>query len=198
MSKAHSLILRVVGFALLISTEAFLMQGQSVPVQRTPIPFEILQHVTLASASSVSPAVPVAEDASSILAPEPAGAKENSAAAVASERKSWSMAANRPPSPAVSPTFSRSYFLLNGLHLGLALFDVELTQHCIADHHCGEGNPIMPASHAGQLGISFGMFAYAAGTSYWLKKHHSRYWWIAPAAGIVGHSVGVSTGLEHR
>lgn len=30
------------------------------------------------------------------------------------------------------------YFLLNGTHLGMAVFDVEMTQRCIADHHCRE------------------------------------------------------------
>jgi len=197
MSKAHGLILALVGFALLISTEATFLQGQSVPAQQTPIPFEEFQHATQAPAWSIRTAVPAAEGDSGIQAPELAGTQENSTALVA-QKMSWSTAARGPSSPVVSHTFSRSYFLLNGLHLGMALFDVELTQNCIADHHCREGNPIMPSSRAGQLGISFGTFAYASGTSYWLKKHHSRYWWIAPAAGIVGHSVGVSTGFEHR
>jgi hypothetical protein len=80
----------------------------------------------------------------------------------------------------------------------MALFDVEMTQHCLADHHCTEGNPIMPSSHAGQLGVSFAMFAYGAGSSYWLKKHHFRLWWTAPVAGIVAHTAGVATGFAHR
>jgi hypothetical protein len=80
----------------------------------------------------------------------------------------------------------------------MAVFDVEMTQHCLADHHCAEGNPIMPSSHAGQLGVSFAMFAYGAGTSYWLKKHHSRFWWTAPVVGIGAHAAGVATGFAHR
>ncbi len=45
--------------------------------------------------------------------------------------------------------------LVNGLQLGMMIFDVEMTQHCIADHHCQEGNPLMPSSHAGQLAVGF-------------------------------------------
>ena len=80
----------------------------------------------------------------------------------------------------------------------MALFDVEMTQHCIADHHCKEGNPMMPSSQAGQLSVSFGTFAYASATSYWLKKHKSRLWALAPTVGITAHSAGVVSGFAHR
>ena len=55
----------------------------------------------------------------------------------------------------VRPSFKRhrtitpSFILLNGLHLGLAVLDVELTQHCIANENCVEGNPLMPSSQKG-------------------------------------------------
>jgi len=93
---------------------------------------------------------------------------------------------------------SPSFFLVNGLHLGMALLDVEMTQHCLADHHCKEGNPLMPSSQAGQLSVSFAAFAYGSGMSYWLKKRHSRFWWTVPTAGIVAHTAGAATGLAHR
>jgi hypothetical protein len=88
-------------------------------------------------------------------------------------------------------------FLMNGLHLGMAVLDVELTQHCIASHECREGNPLMPSSQTGQLSIGIGFVTLGSITSYWLKKHKSPYWWLPPAGGIAGHALGVATGLSH-
>jgi hypothetical protein len=103
------------------------------------------------------------------------------------------------PAPVhISPVFSRSFFLLNSLQLGMAALDVEMTQRCVADNRCKEGNPLMPSTRNGQLGVSVGIAFYAVGTSYWLKKHHSRVWWIVPAAGIAVHSAGVASGLAHQ
>jgi len=88
--------------------------------------------------------------------------------------------------------------LLNGLHLGMAVFDVELTQRCIAIHHCRETNPVLPSSQVGQLSINFAIVAYSSGITYWLKKRKSKVWWLPPSAGAVIHSVGVATGFEHQ
>ena len=89
------------------------------------------------------------------------------------------------------------FFLMNGLHLGMAVLDVELTQRCIASHQCREGNPVMPSSQAGQLSIGIGFATLGSFTSYWLKRHKSSYWWLPPAGGIAGHAVGIATGLSH-
>lgn len=77
------------------------------------------------------------------------------------------------------------------------MFDVEMTQHCIAVHKCREANPVMPSSQAGQLSVNFALVAFQGWSSYWLKKHHSSGWWIPLVAGTVVHSVGVATGFEH-
>jgi len=103
---------------------------------------------------------------------------------------------------AVSPVpehkvLDRNYYLLNGLHLAMGLLDVALTQRCINDHQCTEGNPLMPSSLGGQLSVNFAYFGYAAFFSYNLKKRHSRLWWISPTSGIATHTVGVATGLMH-
>jgi hypothetical protein len=91
----------------------------------------------------------------------------------------------------------RSFLLLNGIHLGLAMFDMGLTQHCIANHQCKEGNPLMPSSTGGRLGVTLGLFASSAGGSYYLKKHRARAWWVLPFTGTVGHTAGVASGLAH-
>ena len=103
------------------------------------------------------------------------------------------------PPVAKSPrTLSRGFFLFNGLHLGMAVLDVEMTQHCIANHHCVEGNPLMPSSHAGQLGVELGLVGYGTFISYKLKKRESRFWVLSPAIGIAAHTAGVATGIVHR
>jgi len=41
-----------------------------------------------------------------------------------------------PPAYKAPRTLSRGFFLMNGLHLGMAAFDVAMSQRCIADHQC--------------------------------------------------------------
>ncbi len=100
--------------------------------------------------------------------------------------------------PAVPRTADSKFFWLNGIQLGMAVFDVEMTQRCIANHHCREANPVMPSSQGGQLSINLALVAYSSGISYWLKKHNSKVWWLPPSAGIGIHSAGVVTGFEHQ
>jgi hypothetical protein len=104
----------------------------------------------------------------------------------------------RIPTPMVRHTFTRSYLVLNGLHLATTILDIEMTQHCIADHHCREGNPLMPSSHVGQLTVGFALVGYGSFISYRLKRHsESRLWWIPPASGIVAHTIGTTSGIAH-
>ena len=93
----------------------------------------------------------------------------------------FSPSASFEPARTVAPRIvDKKYLILNGLHLGMAVFDVEMTQRCIANYTCREGNPLMPSSQAGQLAVDFAYVAYGAGLSRWLKKHKSRMWWLPP------------------
>jgi hypothetical protein len=103
-----------------------------------------------------------------------------------------------PPVPTQPRTLSKGFLLLNGLHLGMAIFDVEMTQHCIANHHCVEGNPLMPSSHAGQLGVNFAIVGYGTFMSYRLKKQERKLWLLSPIVGIAAHSIGVASGFANR
>src|SRR5271154_1181319 len=102
------------------------------------------------------------------------------------------------PLQAVPRTADSKFFWLNGIQLGMAVFDVEMTQRCIASHHCREANPVMPSSQAGRLSLNVALVAYSSGISYWLKKHNSKLWWLPPSAGAAIHSAGVATGFEHQ
>jgi hypothetical protein len=103
-----------------------------------------------------------------------------------------------PPAAKTPRTLSKGFFLLNGMHLGMAVFDVEMTQHCIANHHCVEGNPLMPSSQAGQLGVNFATVGLGAFLSYKMKEQDSGTWAFSPVVGIAAHAVGVATGFAHR
>ncbi|MGP8259833.1 MAG: hypothetical protein ACLQM6_07765 [Acidobacteriaceae bacterium] len=107
----------------------------------------------------------------------------------------------RVPRVTVSRTLDSRYFLLNGLHLTMALLDVVVTQRCIATGQYREGNPLMPSSLGAQLGVDFALVGYGSFVSYKMKKEGFGEWWITPMIGVATHSVGVSIGfndLAHR
>ncbi len=87
------------------------------------------------------------------------------------------------------------FFLVNGLHLGMAALDVALTQHCIAAERCREGNPLMPSSLGGQLAVDGALVTSSALISFHLKKQNSKMWWFSPTIGIGAHAVGAVSGL---
>lgn len=103
-----------------------------------------------------------------------------------------------PPTVKSPRTVSKGFLFLNGLHLGMAIFDVEMTQHCIANGHCSEGNPLMPSSHAGQLSVNLALVGYGTFLSYKFKKHESGLWILSPLAGTAAHTIGVASGFRNR
>jgi hypothetical protein len=90
------------------------------------------------------------------------------------------------------------FFLVNGLHLGLAALDVSLTQRCIANHHCREGNPLMPSSFAGQFALDSAYVVTGAFVSFRLKKQESKLWWLSPVIGISAHTAGAMTAFVNQ
>ena len=92
---------------------------------------------------------------------------------------------------------NRNFYLLNGMHLGMAMLDVGMTQRCMANHTCKEGNPMMPSSLAGQLTVNFAYVGYSSFFSHRLKNRNSRIWWISPMTGTVAHIVGAAASASH-
>ena len=162
---------------------AVAMSGPMCQAQDTSIPFREIQPDAQMFATSAVPAreAAIGRGLGTLSTPSP------SAGSV-----------SLPPAARAPRTLSSGYFLMQGFHLGLAVLDVELTQRCIANHHCVEGNPLMPSSHAGQLGINFALVGYGAFVSYKLKKQDRKLWLLSPTVGIAAHSVGVATGIAHR
>lgn len=194
MRYAHGLAL---GLVFLIWADPSSSQESSSPAVESSTPSQQNPTTTTKREVTVLPGGSAKESSSLSLLAEVSGTK-GTGVVPAAQAYSWSMASSQPVSPVATRTLSPSFFLVNGLHLGMALFDVEMTQHCIANRHCQEGNPLMPSSRAGQIGVSFAAVAYGSSMSYWLKKRHSRYWWTIPTAGIVAHTAGAASGLAHR
>lgn len=151
--------------------------------QQATIPFTQLEKNAQLTASVETPGNEVAISRSNGLA---------AASFSSSSAMTLVPSAHKPPR-----ILDKSYFLINGSHLGLALFDVATTQHCIAAGTCREGNPLMPSSAAGQVGVAFALVGYASFISYKLKKEKSKLWWVSPAIGIGAHAAGVATGFAH-
>lgn len=166
----------VLGLAMAIGSLA-------VSAQDTAIPFKQIEKDAQFSANLMMPPG------------EAAVSRANGGASVSS---SAAVSVFRAPAPVRPQILDKKFFLLNGLHLGMAVLDVSMTQHCIADHHCQEGNPLMPSSLAGQLGVDFAFVSYGTFVSYKLKKHGSKMWWLSPVVGSGAHGAGVASGIVNR
>lgn len=175
---------------------ALLMGGWACCAQQAPVSFRQIQRDAQLSAKLTARI----SDPSNIFS-EPASTNSDSAAeSLITSSAAASAAAGlvRPPVAKASRTLDAHYFLLNSMDLGMAGLDMALTRHCIADHHCGEGNPLMPSSLAGQLSVGIAFVGYDSVSSYWLKKHQSHLWWVPPFVGTAAHGVGALTGFVHR
>lgn len=151
--------------------------------QKTPIPFkQIERNAQLSARGEVPPSVALVGRAADPAAAVPATSESVVAPTIYKAPR----------------TLSAGFFLMNGLHLGLAMLDVGLTQHCIADGHCREGNPIMPSSLAGQVAVDSAWVGWGTLISYKLKRNESRAWWVTPAIGIAAHTAGAASGFVNR
>jgi hypothetical protein len=166
---------------------AIAMGGWECAAQEATIPFgQIERNAQLYARLTVQDDDMISSLSSSSLTPEAIPVKPSIAGFV-----------RVPPATALR-TLNSKFFLLNGLHLGLALSDVVMTQHCIAAHTCREGNPLMPSSLAGQVSVDLALISYGSYISYRLKRYKSNLWWISPAIGIAAHSAGLATGVAHQ
>jgi hypothetical protein len=173
------------------------MGGWACSAQQTSIPFAQLERNAQLSASLTMPSENPA------LASASGSSSSNSSYSESTSREGNPLdpaisSFVRVPPARVGGAIGSAFYLLNGLHVGMALFDVEMTQHCMANHTCKEGNPLMPSSLGGQLGMNFAIIGYSSFVSYRLKKRGSHIWWISPTVGAAAHTVGVASGFAHQ
>lgn|GEM_PF-6676545 len=161
----------------------FLIAGANCRAQRTAVPFRQIEYEARRTAGQPLFGNVVAADSS---------------------RSGYSFAAAIPSSVFTQPvdrqqrTLDAKFFLLNGLQIGLAAIDIGLTQRCIANRTCREGNPFMPSSLSGQLSVNSALIGTGMFVSYRLKKRQNKAWWISPVVGIAAHTVGAATGFKNR
>lgn len=174
--------------------------GSALHPQQPLIPFDKIQRESAPQLREIAitelSGTPIAEGYSSSTAPAVSAAPATSTTLAVSPTPAGVMAYRRVSAPRIPPVLDHKFFLVNAAHLGMALADVGMTQHCIADHRCKEGNPLMPSSLSGQFSVSLGMFAFTTTESYWLKKHRVRSWWTPPAVGAITHVIGVASGIS--
>ncbi len=166
---------------------AITMGGWACSAQEATIPFAQIERDTQLSANLTMPGNEPAENLYS-----------SSLSAAAALPGSSAAGFTRTPPATFNRGLGSRFFLLNGLHLGMAVFDVEMTHRCIESHHCREGNPLMPSSLAGALSVNVALVGYGSYVSHRLKKHQSRMWWLSPVIGTAAHVAGAATGLAHQ
>ena len=167
-----------------------LIGGSTCIAQQAPIPFEQLQW----NAEMAPPpaAVERAEVSAATSNPLPSTAVSESSAVASPLRNNFTNPGTD------SPRLGAGFFLLNGLNIGMTALDMSLSQHCIAEHHCREANPLMPSSLAGRISVVAVFAGLGTYVSHRLKKQGSRLWWLAPAFGTAAHSVGAASGFANQ
>ena len=167
---------------------AMVIGGWSCSAQQSAIPFEKIEKDAQLSAMLTVPGNDTSNNPES----------NSLSAGMASSGSSSGGFTRVAPHITTRRTLTPSFYLFNGLHLGVAVFDVEMTQQCIASHKCREGNPLMPSSRAGALSLNLALVGYGTFVSYKLRKHESKLWWLSPAIGTASHGVGAATGIAHQ
>ncbi len=94
-------------------------------------------------------------------------------------------------------TADRNYWLLTGVAVGLTVADIELTQHCLHQGTCHEGNPLVPTTNRAKLyPLQLGLTAAQSYLAYRLKRKGSKAWWLPQLSLSASHAVGVGFGLR--
>lgn len=177
----------------LVLGAALLVGGCTCFAQNAPIEFARMERNTLLPPK---PAAPASKASASLYSGfKPANSSSSAPAEAGASSVAEAMrilyAGQRRP-------LGAKFFLLNGLHLGMAGLDLALTQRCIDAHRCREGNPLMPSSLAGRASLQFSLVGFGAFVSGRLKRHGSKLWWVTPFVGIVAHGAGVASGFLNQ
>ncbi len=96
-----------------------------------------------------------------------------------------------------SPTLDRKFWMMTAVSVGMTIADVELTQRCIRNGTCHEGNPLLPGTSRSKMyAVQFGLVTAESLFSYLLKKKGLRNWWMPQFSLAASHGVGVAFGMR--
>ena len=94
-------------------------------------------------------------------------------------------------------TLDSKFWLMTAATVGMTIADVEMTQRCIRNGTCHEGNPLLPeTSRAKIYPIQFALIGVQSYFSYRLKKRGSQAWWLPQFSLAASHGVGLAFGLR--
>jgi hypothetical protein len=151
-------------------------------------------HIPFAQLELEARNTPIAEPSATTTV---AYSSSNSVAEAPTPAEPASFETVRTPDASKRHHFDTGLLVINSLHIGAAALDIALTKHCIDNHTCREGNPLMPSNVGGQIGVDLALVSYSSFVSYKLKKHNSKVWWLSPALGTSTHIAGIASGLSH-
>ncbi len=100
----------------------------------------------------------------------------------------------------------KKFWLAVGTVVALTVADVELTQHCIHNRTCREGNPLLGQSRGRAYAVNTAILVPMAIVSYHLKKGQDMNrrkkgdipWWVPQAVKGSSHIVGMTIALSLR
>ncbi len=100
----------------------------------------------------------------------------------------------------------KKFWLAVGTVVALTVADVELTQHCIRNRTCREGNPLLGQSRGRAYGVNAAILVPMTIVSYHLKKNQDMNrrkkgdirWWVIPVVKSSSHIAGMAITLSLR
>jgi hypothetical protein len=99
------------------------------------------------------------------------------------------------PRPKVNATDKR-FVALGAAVFGLTAMDLEFTQYCLHAGTCRELNPLLPHSRLGMYAVNVPI---NVAVMYFAHHRHAAAkadWWVAPAADIGSHMIGVGSNIR--
>ncbi len=91
--------------------------------------------------------------------------------------------------------FDWKFWTLVGADAGATAGDIWITHDCLQAKTCIEGNPLMPSSLGGQIGLNVPLFSSQIFTAMKLHKEGSKLWWIPLISGTATHGTGIGVTL---
>ena len=92
----------------------------------------------------------------------------------------------------------KTFWILTAASYASAVADVELTQACLRNGACQEGNPLLPSDRKKLYAIQMGLSTLTSIISYRWMKDDSKYWYVPQVAIIGAHGVGITFGLRFQ
>ena len=92
----------------------------------------------------------------------------------------------------------KTFWILTAANYASTVADIELTQNCLHNNVCREGNPLMPSDRKKAYPIQLGISTAFNIISYKLMKSGNKHWYLPQVAIVSAHGVGITFGLRFQ